>query len=117
MNKRPLKTKLQARLWLEGNANPYPLATNRFGTKKNALAYVKKLEALGAIDVKVEDVLDEPWRIKKEKGPYATSLKVTLPDTKAARKRLFSFFARERKIPRAEVPEERGQKSVILWWD
>jgi hypothetical protein len=117
MIKKPSETKSKARAWLEQNANPFPLATNRFGTKKSALAYVKKLEALGAKDVKVEDVMDEPWRIKKEKGPYATSLKVTLPDNKAARKRLFSLIAREKKYPRAEVPEERGQKSVILWWD
>ncbi|HMU75957.1 MAG TPA: hypothetical protein PKD69_09325 [Elusimicrobiota bacterium] len=117
MIKKPSETKSKARVWLEQNANPFPLATNRFGTKKNALSYVKKLEALGAVDVKVADVLDEPWRIKKEKGPYATSLKVTLPDAKAPRKRLFTFFAREKKHPRAEVPEEKGQRNVILWWD
>jgi hypothetical protein len=65
--------KLPALDWLDGNGNPYALASNRFGPTAKAREFVEQLLRLGAVQVYVADPMDEERRIKLEGGPYAVS--------------------------------------------
>lgn len=103
--------------FLENNKNLSPLAGNKFQNKENALAFVKKLYELGATKVLVDGILAEPERIRKEGGPYADTLLVTLPTELDKRAQLFRFIEENQDPDYAEKIEDTGQTTETLWWD
>jgi hypothetical protein len=103
--------------WLRANRNPSALATNRFGSTENAIAFVKRLTAAGATSVYVAEPLDEPERIEAEGGPYADTLIVELPDRQSDREALLQIIGDEARAQEAEPPQDRGQRFEVLWWD
>ncbi len=108
--------KNEARKWISENNNSSPLATNKFDTKEKALEFVEKLYELGAELVLVDNIRDEDWRIQKEGGPYADSLKVTLPQDLEKRKKLFAFN-NENVDEEEHQAEDEGQVELLMWWD
>ncbi len=107
----------EARAWLARNANPHPLASNRFQSPVAAASFVDSLYALGADTVYVLNVqADSAW-IAREGGPYADALLVRLPGSARARAALFALGARE--YAREGFPPERdgGQRYFYFWWD
>lgn len=97
--------------WLKNNKNPSALATNRFGDTENAIRFVEKLYELGAVNVNVIGILDEPERIEDEGGPYATALIVNLPEDREKRNKILEFYKRE--IEEQGIEEGEG----ILEWN
>ena len=108
---------LEARTWLKSNKNPSALATNRFNDTKTALEFVEQLYQAGAVEVIVDNILDEEQRIQEEGGPSADSLIVSLPTDVQKRAKLFEIFNQESKHEGFENHEDDGQESVMLWWD
>lgn len=74
----------EAKEWLKENRNKYALAGNRFAGTKDAIKFVDKLYELGAVKVVIskDSIYDEKERVKKEGGPYADAIVVTLPNSK-----------------------------------
>ena len=107
----------EAREWLKDNKNPSPLASNRFGEKKNATAFVDKLYEAGAEAVYVVNVNDTPETLQEESGPYTDCLVVVLPEEKEKRKVLFEISNAEAQREGFEGEQDRGQKELFFWWD
>lgn len=105
----------EARKWLRGNRSEYGFAPNAFGKTANALAYVEKLYAAGAKEVKVGKALYEPWRIAETGGPHADELFVTVRGPKA-KKQINAFVKRNSDN---YEPDEKSWKgnTLRLWWD
>ena len=110
----------EALSWLRNNRNESALATNRFNSTAKAIEAVKRLYAAGATEVKVGPVLDEPERIKRDGGPYTSSLVVTFP-----RERTKEILL----VIKSLQPDEGGdakdvylsdkthEPTLRLWWD
>lgn len=103
--------------WLRSNGNPSALATNRFGTTSEAVAFVERLHAAGATEVHVADALNEPERLREEGGPYSDTLVVVLPADPGQRAQLFRIFAEEAVSGGFDPPADTGQTVELLWWD
>jgi len=103
--------------WLNGNSNPSPLASNRFGEKENAVEFVEKLYAAGASAVYVVNPDRSETVLQDEGGPYADSLVVLLPDEKARRKELFDIYNTESSREGFDGIGDMGQKELFFWWD
>jgi hypothetical protein len=107
-----------ARQWLNDNLNPHCFAGNRFYDKQEALDFVNRLYELGAVRVWVDNILDEPYRLREEGGPYADTLIVELPEDRLARAKLHEVFE-------YELHERQGldlepcteDDTLIFWWD
>jgi hypothetical protein len=52
---------------------PSGFAGNRFSLEE-AKSFVKNLYDLGAPTITIANIMDEPWRLKEEGGPYADTL-------------------------------------------
>ena len=107
----------EARVWLAGTANPFPLASNRFDTKAAAAAFIDSLYAAGADTVWVLNVAQDSALVADEGGPYADALLVRLPSDRAARSRLFAFGAREARHEGFDPDRDSGQRYLYFWWD
>ncbi len=112
----------EAREWLASNANPHPLASNRFGGREEAQQFVESLYAAGATIVHITMIHDEPWRIEQEGGPYAESLLMKLPNQAAARDRILAIAEEEMRnegfLEDDEHLEDKvSEDSISLWWD
>jgi hypothetical protein len=101
--------------WLRVNPNPSPLATNRFSSPAEAVAFVEALYAAGATNVVIGNILMLPndrW------APYADMLLVDLPADRAQRCKVFELVE---KIGRPDGEDEPlidgGQSTIRLWWD
>lgn len=108
---------LEARSWLKNNKNKSALATNRFNDTKTAQKFVEQLYQLGALEVIIDNILDEKWRVQKEGGPYADSLIIKLPADTQKRIELFKIFNQEFKHENFENEKDMGQEKIMLWWD
>lgn len=113
----PEGAKYEARAWLQANHNPSPLASNRFGTKAAAVAFIDSLYQLGADTVYVVNVEEDSSWVREEGGPYADALWVRLPTDPAARARLFAIGAREARREGFAPYVDRGQRYTFFWWD
>ena len=105
---------LEARLWLRSNPNPSALATNRFGTTQNALAFVDRLYAAGAAEVFVDD------RVVDDDGfPYADTLVVRLWRPADARWVLEQLCEEEGpgNVPPGDLTMHIAGDDIRLWWD
>ncbi|HVH66393.1 MAG TPA: hypothetical protein VM716_00850 [Gemmatimonadales bacterium] len=113
----PKGPKYEARAWLRANQNPSPFASNRFGPKAAAVAFIDSLYNLGADTVYVVDVEEDSSWIRQEGGPYADALWVRLPTDLAVRARLFGVGAREARHEGFDPYADRGQQYLFFWWD
>jgi len=104
--------------WLRANHHPTPFATNRFGTREEALEFVEQLYAAGATFVSIDGILMLPnhnW------APYADTLIVDLPEDGERRRAVFELSEHVGK-PDEDGPDPEplidcGQPSIRLWWD
>lgn len=105
---------LEARAWLRGNPNPSALATNRFQTTENALAFVEKLYATGATRVLIEEPKDDAAG-----DPYADTLIVCLPCESAARWALEQLCEEQgpADVPPGDFTMHVAGDQIRLWWD
>ena len=106
---------MEALAWLKCNKNRYAFASNYFGDTKEAIKYVKQLYDNGATLVEVDGILDEDWRIKEERGPYADTLMITLPKNKTARLELVTVVYDSH--PDEVDADWNSDKPIRLWWD
>lgn len=106
----------EARIWLKENKSNSALATNRFGDTETAREFVEELYEMGAVEVKVDNIMDEKWRIEEEGGPYADTLIVKLPKNSKQRAEIFKL--QEKEVDSTELIEkDKGQEEIIFWWD
>ncbi|MDH4044016.1 MAG: hypothetical protein OEW06_06095 [Gemmatimonadota bacterium] len=112
-----LGPRYEARTWLATNANPYPLASNRFESATAGAAFVDSLYALGADTVYVMNVQEDSAWVAREGGPYADALLIRLPDTPESRQSLFARGAREARAEGFEPEADHDQRYLYLWWD
>jgi hypothetical protein len=112
-----LGPRYEARAWLSANPNPFAFASNRFGPKAGAAAFVDSLYQLGADTVYVLDVEEDSSWIRQEGGPYADALLVRLPADRTRRGRLFAINAREARREGFDPERDRGQQYLYFWWD
>jgi hypothetical protein len=103
--------------WLENNLNEAALASNRFESTAEALGFVRMLYENGATGVYVTDVRDELSQIETERGPYADSLIVVLPEDKGRRADLFAVYRSEAGRDGYTPEFDHGQGELIFWWD
>lgn len=114
---------MEALVWLKGNKNEYCFASNKFKDKKDILSLVKKLYKLGATKIEVDNIMDEPERIKEEGGPYADTLYVYLPENKNERADLKAamFKTRPDEISSGKISLNKinwdKDDMIRLWWD
>lgn len=99
----------EAKAWLSNNKNKQCFAGNEFESTEKALEFVNEIYSLGAVEIFISQILDEPWRIKEEGGPYADTLIIKLPTDSQQRKRIFDFIGSN--------IQDNGQESITLWWD
>lgn len=109
--------RFEAREWISSNPNTSPFAGNRFAGKQQALTFVDSLYHLGATSVFVSGILEEPWRIQKEGGPYADILIVQLPQDQQKRAALFEIANKEAEEDGFVPEQDTGQAELLLWWD
>lgn len=108
----------EAHQWLCDNANPHAFATNRFATTGMADDFVRRLYALGAENVYVENISSNVDRIVQEDGPYADTLVVELPDDPTERLALQEVFEYEMGFaPQLEVTTPNSAATLMFWWD
>jgi hypothetical protein len=115
----------EALSWLKNNKNKSALASDQFGNTPNAIEAVKKLYALGAVQVDVVVTHLGPSTIQREGGPYADTLEVTFPQK--GRHKLLAFIRSlhpdnwEMNLGEREDPytdhNSLGGATVPLWWD
>ena len=102
----------EARDWLVKNPNKVGFATNHFDTTADALAFVDRLYAAGAVTVEVGQVFEEEWRIEEEGGPYAATLYIVLPEDEDTRHNV--------KIAAFKACPDEGNitgNELRVWWD
>jgi len=107
----------EAKDWLNENKNAFPLASNRFNSKEDALKFVDNLYKNGAQGVYVINVYQDSRTIKDENGPYADTLVVKLPPDKDNRKKLFDIYTDETKREGFDTVSDFGQSELLFWWD
>ncbi len=108
----------EALAWLRANHHVSALATNRFSTTADAVAFVEQLYSAGAAEVRIDNIMMLPndnW------APYADTLIVDLPKDGSKRRALLEL------IEHVGTPDEdgggdhpvfdAGQTSIRLWWD
>lgn len=106
--------------WLIGNNNLSALASDRFGETINAIKFVEKLYELGAVKVSVVGIWNEPERIEKEGGPYASTLLVELPNDTKKRERILKIYNKEIEENGFDEDEEFegcNENIIEFWWD
>jgi len=110
----------EALTWLEGNQNPSAFSSNRFKDTADAIAFVRTLYGSGAKEVLISNILDEPWRIEEEGGPYADLMLVVLPSDKAQQEQVIRIYHAEcSKYFCNDGNAEAGIRgdTLMLWWD
>ena len=113
----PRGPKYEARTWLRANHNPSPFASNRFGSRAAASAFIDSLYEYGADTVYIVGVEEDSSWIREEGGPYADGLWVRLPTDLARRARLFAIGAREARREGFDPYLDHGQQYTFFWWD
>jgi len=108
----------EAREWLSQNASEHCFAGNRFLDTREALDFANRLYELGAVKVWVDNILDEPYRIRENGGPYADTFIVDLPEDPAARAKLYEVFKYELEERQGlELERYTEEDALIFWWD
>jgi len=92
-----LSSEYEATEWLRENRNPAAFAGNRFGSTREAIAFVEQLYEAGAKRVYIDrsSIYSQPSRIYKEGGQYADALTVDLPSDSEKRRQLIKIYEQE----------------------
>lgn len=109
-----------ALFWLENNNNPYAFAGNRFENTDEAIEFVQSLYDVGAAEVLISGIYDEPWRIEDEGGPYADTLIVKLPEDKKQQQDIMKIYEDECRTYFCNDGDEESGKAIgtlTFWWD
>jgi hypothetical protein len=70
------------------------------------------------VKVWVDNILDEPYRLREQGGPYADTLIVELPEGAGARARLHEVFEYElRDRQGLDLDQYTEKDALIFWWD
>jgi hypothetical protein len=112
-------SRLEARRWIKNNKNDHAFAGNRFQDNAEALRFVEELYENGAVEVVVDNIFKERWRIKENGGPYADTLIVLLPRDEAQREKLIGIFQEDNDLE-PKFKEEvinKLEDVVLFWWD
>jgi hypothetical protein len=111
-------SRLEARRWLMNNKNNHAFAGNRFQNNTESLQFVEKLYKNGAVEVVVDNIFKERWRIKECGGPYADTLIVKLPHDEVKRRKLLEIFQADNDLePKFKDMINDLDDTVIFWWD
>ena len=104
----------EARSWLRSNPTPSALASNRFHTTQNALAFVERLYTVGAAEVLIGDLL-----VDSDGYPYADTLIVRVPRDGSARSTLERFCEEDGPgdVPPGDFTMSVSGDEIRLWWD
>jgi hypothetical protein len=106
--------------WLETNFNATALASGRFETTADALDFVHTLYDAGAKKVSVINVMDEPWRLLEEGGPYADTLVAALPADAAKRAAVMAIYMEEvekRGCNDGDADSGIKKDCLVFWWE
>ena len=105
--------------WLQSNKNPHAFTSNRFESTEEAIKFVKRLYAAGAVKVFVTDVMEDPDIVKEEGGPYADTLLVEMPDDKGKRQKLLDIYNEESEETDMNYGEPASIEYDMLyfWWE
>jgi hypothetical protein len=106
--------------WFETNFNPSALASGRFDSTADALDFVRVLYGAGAKKVSVINVLNEPWRLLEEGGPYADTLVALLPaepDKRAAVTDIYMEEVTMRGCNEGDAESGIKKDCLVFWWD
>jgi hypothetical protein len=111
----------EALAWLKSNGSKVGFAGNRFGSTREAIAFVEELYGAGAARVLVPDdaIRKHHAEVSEHGGPYADSLVIELPS--GDRADLFEIYEHEAEAE--GYGDMKGADSVIdgrylfLWWD
>jgi hypothetical protein len=108
----------EARTWLMQNGSKHCFAGNRFYDRQEALDFVNRLYDLGALLVMVDNILDEPYRLREQGGPYADTLEVYLPPEAKGRNDLRSVFEHElSELQGLDLDKYQQTDLLVFWWD
>lgn len=112
-------SRLEARRWLNRNKNKHAFAGNRFADNKETLQFVENLYENGAIEVIVDNIFKERWRIKENGGPYADTLIVLVPQDNVQKEKLIQISRNEYNLSSAGFEDviDDEHTVMILWWD
>ena len=105
----------EAREWLHANPNANAFASHRFERTSEALSFVERLYAAGAMNVTIDNITCLPqhrWL------PYADRLIVSLPTDATTRSAIFSLI--DEVSPNADhtqSPADDGSPLVEVWWN
>jgi hypothetical protein len=105
--------------WLKRNSNPAALASNRFNSREEAIAFVESLYAAGADHVVVfkETIMNDQATIQGEGGPYADTLVVTLPSDAGKRRRVVALCSPEVAREGVTLDDAIDGDYLVLFWD
>ena len=97
---------------------PALLATNRFASPTEALAFVEQLYTLGAEAVFIA-MIDHRKMNFDCAGPHSDTLIVVLPHDGAQRRAILDVVQREAKHydPHSQPVADTGQREIRFWWD
>ena len=93
------------------------LAPNRFEDVASAVAFVKELYRLGAMNVRVDGIRKASGIAS---GVYADTLVVTLPNEPEKRKPIFDLCDKENAeagFDNDNPTGDKGQRHLEFWWD
>lgn len=112
----PGEKRVDAREWFRSHT-PSAFAGNRFATTDEACKLVELLYEMGAKEVYVCGIEDDPEWVRQQGGPTADSLIVVLPKDKAIRKAIFSLQGEEAIKQGFDPSEDTGETELLFWWD
>ncbi|NLM49961.1 MAG: hypothetical protein GX196_03295 [Clostridiaceae bacterium] len=105
--------------WLRNNKNPSAFATNRFEETENAINFVEKLYELGAEEIFVANIYDDPEFFEDEGGPYADTLIVKLPEDEEKRDKILEIYNYEKEEYDLNYGDDYydDEDTLVFWWD
>ena len=117
----PFQDGPEARSWLQANGQPAALASNRFDSTADALAFVEQLYTAGAQRVFIpgDSIRDDEIEMEAG-GPYADALVIELASSEAPALLLELYFTEadhEGYDLRSEPPLIIEERYLYLWWD
>lgn len=106
----------EAKQWLESNGQDAPLASNRFGSKKQALDFINSLYAAGAtrVFIPTENIRDDAME-RQQGGPYADAIVAEFAPKNRAE--IVRIFQRDAEQEGYDEPVTGHDGWIFFWWD
>ncbi len=105
--------------WLKASGNPAALASNRFNSTGEAVAFVERLYRAGALRVAIlpDSIWSDPMTLQDEGGPYTDTIVVKLPEDRVGRARVLAVCRPEFEFQHTNEAEAVSGDFVCLFWD